>query len=36
VPGGPYDQRPLLGRPDVLVYTAAPLKKDVEVTGRSR
>jgi hypothetical protein len=33
VPGGPYDQRPLLGRPDVLVYTTAPLKKDVEVTG---
>ncbi len=33
VPGGPYDQRPLLGRPDVLVYTSAPLKKDVEVTG---
>jgi len=33
VPGGPYDQRPLLDRPDVLVYTTAPLKKDVEVTG---
>jgi len=33
VPGGPYDQRPLLGRPDVLVYTTAPLKKGVEVTG---
>jgi len=33
VPGGPYDQQPLLGRPDVLVYTTAPLKKDVEVTG---
>jgi len=33
VPGGPYDQRPVLERPDVLVYTTAPLKKDVEVTG---
>jgi uncharacterized protein len=33
VPGGPYDQRPLLGRQDVLVYTTPPLEKDVEVTG---
>jgi putative CocE/NonD family hydrolase len=33
VPGGPYDQRPVLERPDVLVYTSAPLEKDVEVTG---
>jgi uncharacterized protein len=33
VPGGPYDQRPLLQRPDVLVYTTPPLEKDVEVTG---
>lgn len=33
VPGGPYDQRPLLGRPDVLVYTTPPLEKNVEVTG---
>jgi uncharacterized protein len=33
VPGGPYDQRPVLDRPDVLVYTSAPLEKDVEVTG---
>lgn len=33
VPGGPYDQRPVLGRPDVLVYTTAPLENDVEVTG---
>lgn len=30
---GPYDQRPALNRPDVLVYTTAPLDKDVEVTG---
>ena len=33
VPGGPYDQRPLLDRPDVLVYTTPPLEEDVEVTG---
>jgi putative CocE/NonD family hydrolase len=33
VPGGPYDQRPLLGRPDVLVYTTEPLAKDTDVTG---
>ena len=33
VPGGPYDQRPVLDRPDVLVYTTPPLDKDVEVTG---
>jgi putative CocE/NonD family hydrolase len=33
VPGGPYDQRPVLERPDVLVYTSAPLERDLEVTG---
>jgi len=33
VPGGPYDQRPLLNRRDVLVYTTGALDKDVEVTG---
>ncbi|MEO8075349.1 MAG: CocE/NonD family hydrolase [Acidobacteriota bacterium] len=33
VPPGPYDQRPLLNRPDVLVYTTEPLEKDLEVTG---
>jgi putative CocE/NonD family hydrolase len=33
VPGGPYDQNPLLHRPDVLVYTTPPLEEDVEVTG---
>jgi putative CocE/NonD family hydrolase len=33
VPGGPYDQRPLLGRRDVLVYSTPPLKHNVEVTG---
>ena len=30
---GPYDQRPVEERPDVLVYTTPPLKKDLEVTG---
>jgi hypothetical protein len=33
VPGGPYDQGPVLRRPDVLVFTTARLKRDVEVTG---
>jgi len=33
VPGGPCDQRPVLDRPDVLVYTTPPLEEDVEVTG---
>jgi putative CocE/NonD family hydrolase len=32
-PAGPYDQRPIEARPDVLVYTSAPLEHDVEVTG---
>ena len=31
---GPFDNRELEGRPDVLVYTTAPLEKDTEVTGR--
>ena len=30
---GAYDQRPTETRPDVLVYTTAPLQQDVEVTG---
>lgn len=30
---GPRDQRPAEARPDVLVYTTAPLKQDTEVTG---
>ncbi len=30
---GPLDQRPLEGRPDVLVYSSAPLAEPVEVTG---
>jgi uncharacterized protein len=33
VPGGPYDQGPVLGRPDVLVYTTPRLRHDTEVTG---
>jgi uncharacterized protein len=33
VPGGPFDQRPLLGRRDVLVYTSAPLPRGVRVIG---
>lgn len=30
---GPYDQRPVERRDDVLVYTSPPLEKDTEVTG---
>jgi uncharacterized protein len=30
---GPVDQRPVESRRDVLVYTSAPLERDVEVTG---
>lgn len=30
---GPYDQRPIERRDDVLVYTSAELAEDVEVTG---
>lgn len=32
-PWGPLDQRPVEGRGDVLVYTSAVLKSDLEVTG---
>src|SRR5919199_2605524 len=32
-PAGPFDQRPIEARPDVLVYTTAPLERDTEVTG---
>ena len=32
-PWGPMDQRALELRPDVLVYTSAPLKQPIEVTG---
>ena len=30
---GPWDRRPVERRDDVLVYTATPLERDVEVTG---
>ena len=33
VPWGPYDQRPVEMRGDVLCYTSAPLERDTEVTG---
>ena len=33
MPVGPWDQRPIEARQDVLVYTTAPLAADVEVTG---
>ena len=33
VPWGPYDQRPVEMRSDVLCYTSAPLESDLEVTG---
>ena len=36
VPWGPYDQRPVEMRSDVLCYTSAPLSKDMEVTGPIR
>lgn len=32
-PPGPFDQRPLERRDDVLVYTSEPLAADTEVTG---
>jgi hypothetical protein len=32
-PPGPYDQRAIESRADVLVYRSAPLEHDVEVTG---
>ncbi len=32
-PAGPYDQRAIEERPDVLTYTTAPLEHDMEVTG---
>jgi putative CocE/NonD family hydrolase len=35
-PWGPMDQRAVEKRPDVLVYTTAPLKSDVEVIGPVR
>ena len=35
-PWGPMDQRSVEKRKDVLVYTSAPLKQDLEVTGPIR
>ncbi len=35
-PWGPIDQRPIEKRKDVLVYTSAPMKQDLEVTGPIR
>jgi uncharacterized protein len=34
LPAGAYDQRQVEERPDVLVYTSAPLEEDLEVTGQ--
>ena len=36
LPAGPVDQRPLETRPDVLVYTSAPLTRPLELTGDVR
>jgi len=36
LPAGPMDQRAVESRPDVLVFTSAPLEKPIEVTGRVR
>jgi putative CocE/NonD family hydrolase len=33
LPPGPFDQRPLDSRKDVLVFSTQPLSKDIEVTG---
>jgi uncharacterized protein len=33
---GPYDQKPVEDRADVVVFTSAPLSNEVEVTGRVR
>lgn len=32
-PAGPFDQRSIEARPDVLVFVTSPLERDVEVTG---
>jgi putative CocE/NonD family hydrolase len=32
-PAGPFDQRPIEARADVLVYMTPPLERDTEVTG---
>lgn len=33
LPSGPYDQRAIEKRSDVVIYTSAPLEQDLEVTG---
>ena len=33
IPPGPFDQRPLGARDDVLVFSTPPLERDLEVTG---
>jgi len=33
IPSGPFDQRKVEERSDILVYTSAPLKEPIEVTG---
>jgi putative CocE/NonD family hydrolase len=32
-PAGPYDQRAIEARPDVLLYSSEPMERDTEVTG---
>jgi putative CocE/NonD family hydrolase len=32
-PAGPLDQRAMLERPDVLVFTSEPLERELEITG---
>lgn len=34
LPAGPFDQKELAARPDVLAFASAPLENPVEVTGR--
>jgi hypothetical protein len=36
MPWGPFDQRPVEGRRDVLVYSSAPLRHDLEIAGPVR
>ena len=36
IPSGPYDQRKVSDRPDVLKFVSAPLEAPLEITGRVR
>lgn len=36
MPWGPFDQRPVEGRRDVLVYSSAPLRHELEIAGPVR